>query len=200
MIKSVIFGNGFILAGMTENLKIEHIVFSDGQLDEEYYDCTFVKCDFSELQIADTVFDRCVFQDCNLSMTAFKGVLQDVSFVRCKMVGADFSAVGRTSGGLEFDRSVLDYGVFVRVKLRRTVFSGCMMRHASFDSADLAESSFGGTDLAGTSFLKADLRSCDFSEAYNFCMNPEHCRLCGAVFSESGLRGLVGHLKIKIKS
>lgn len=47
---------------MTENETFEKVDFHEMELDDEYYDCVFVACDFSKLVIRNTDFEKCEFR------------------------------------------------------------------------------------------------------------------------------------------
>ena len=57
---------------MTENRCFEKVDFSSLTGEEEFYDCRFVSCDFSEVLFREPLFERCEFQACNFSMTKFR--------------------------------------------------------------------------------------------------------------------------------
>lgn len=107
---------------MTENETFEKVDFHEMELDDEYYDCVFVACDFSKLVIRNTDFEKCEFRACNFTLASFKEALRDVAFADCKMTGADFTDIDRFSDGLVFENSHLDYASFVEARLRKTVF------------------------------------------------------------------------------
>ena len=92
---------------MTENETFEKVDFHEMELDDEYYDCVFVACDFSKLVIRNTDFEKCEFRACNFTLASFKGALRDVAFADCKMTGADFTDIDRFSDGLVFENSHL---------------------------------------------------------------------------------------------
>ena len=50
---------------MTENRCFEKVDFSSLTGEEEFYDCRFVSCDFSEVLFREPLFERCEFRgDC----------------------------------------------------------------------------------------------------------------------------------------
>lgn len=184
---------------MTENETFEKVDFHEMELDDEYYDCVFVACDFSKLVIRNTDFEKCEFRACNFTLASFKGALRDVAFADCKMTGADFTDIDRFSDGLVFENSHLDYASFVEARLRKTVFRGCKMYEGYFNDADMAESVFDRCDLERVSFVGTNLEKADFSTSFNFSTNPAMCKLKKAVFSRHGLEGLLAHLDIDIR-
>lgn len=183
---------------MTEDKKIEKLNFRETCLDNEYYKCTFESCDFSEMEIDNTVFEDCTFKLCNFSLAKLFGIFRDVKFTECKMLGADFTKIGKFATSFTFEKSRLDYVSFAGLKMRKTVFRDCNLSNAYFDEADISSSLFQNCDLSYTSFDNTNLEKVDFSTSYNFSINPVANRLKGAIFPENGLRGLVSHLNIKI--
>lgn len=173
--------------------------FNSGELEEEYLGCIFTACDFSNLVIGDTLFEECVFNDCNFTMTRFDGALREVSFVACKLTGADFSGLCHLSNTLSFKDCRMEYTLFVGTRLRKLKIKNCSLQNAVFDRADIAGSRFPECNLDGASFVGTHLEHVDFSEACNYTLRPGECHLQKTIFSESGLRGLVSHLNIVIR-
>lgn len=184
---------------MTENKIIEKILFTKNILDEEYENSIFTGCNFSNLVFDKTIFDTCQFRECDFSMAKFRITISSSKFIGCKMMGADFSNLNRFSSDISFYQSQLNYSDFTQIKLQNTYFKECKFYEALFDDADISKSVFERCDLERTSFVGTNLEKVDFSTAFNFSINPTTCKLKKAIFSESGLRGLVDHLKIEIK-
>ena len=107
---------------MTENRCFEKVDFSSLTGEEEFYDCRFVSCDFSEVLFREPLFERCEFQACNFSMTKFRNTLREIRFTDCKLMGTDFSGLKPFSSDLSFVRSRMDYANFSGVRLRKAVF------------------------------------------------------------------------------
>lgn len=184
---------------MTEECNIEKKDFKIHNLEKVYSRCIFTECEFSDLHITDIIFDKCKFVGCNFSLTKFNCVISDSKFRECKMTGADFSEISKLSGNLQFEKSILDYSIFIETKLRNTLFIECNIKEAYFDKADITASTFDKCDLERTTFGGTNLEKVDFRTAYNYSIIPENCRLKKTVFSEFGLKGLVEHLNIIIK-
>ena len=184
---------------MTEDKTIEKLNFTTNQLDDEYYNCIFEGCDFSNLFLDKTMFDTCEFKECDFSLTKFKQTISTTKFVECKMSGADFSNLNRFSSDISFYKSQLNYVNLSEIKLQNILFKECNLYEAIFDNADIAKSIFERSDLSRASFIGTNLEKADFSTAFNFSINPTSCKLKKAIFSESGLRGLVDYLDIEIR-
>ncbi|HIS34771.1 MAG TPA: pentapeptide repeat-containing protein [Candidatus Avirikenella pullistercoris] len=178
---------------------IEKTDFSVTELQDEYYNCTFIGCNFSNQTINNPYFEKCVFKQCNFTLAKFTGNLKDVRFIDCKTTGADFSGISKFSGIFHFEKSALNYVNFYGIKIRNCSFICCNLYEACFDEADLTSSVFDRCDLSRTSFFKTNLEKVDFSSAFNFSIDPSTNRLKKTVFSEQNLRGLVTHLDIVIK-
>lgn len=184
---------------MTEHQCFENIAFNASEADDEYHNCTFIGCDFSNRTILNTVFEKCTFRTCNLALSKWKNALREVTFTDCKLTGADLTEISKFSGDLTFVNSLLDYCNLTGTKLRRSRFSDCQIYEGYYDEADLSLSVFERCNLERSSFFKANLEKADFSSAFNFSINPDTCRIKKTIFSEYGLRGLVAHLDIEIK-
>ena len=75
-----------------ENETLKKVDFTARKLSKEYDCCTFIACNFENIQLANITFIECKFINCNLSnsklnYTAFKGVL----FEKCKLLGVNFN-------------------------------------------------------------------------------------------------------------
>ena len=184
---------------MTEGKKINNTELHKVGLDDFYLGCTFEACDFSEMTFRNVQFEECVFMRCNLSMTKLYCQLNDVQFVECKIVGTDFSGVGKFSTSFKFLKSNLSYASFIETKLIESCFEECSVIECDFTSADLSRSVFDRCDLSRTIFAETNLERANFETAYGFVINPNINRTNQMVISESELRGLVAHLNIVIK-
>ncbi|HML65160.1 MAG TPA: pentapeptide repeat-containing protein [Dysgonomonas sp.] len=178
---------------------IENINFNEIELDEEYYKCVFVSCDFSNRVIHSTSFDNCEFKQCNFTLVKFSDTLSDVKFIECKMTGVDFTAINKYSSSFFFEKSLLNYANFVAIKIRKTIFIDCNLQEAYFDNTDISLSVFDKCDLMGASFHETNLEKADFFTSYNFSINPSTNKIKKTIFSENELRGLLAHLDIVIK-
>lgn len=187
------------MINITENKIFENIDFKHNTLEDEYYNCTFRTCNFSNLSIYESRFNTCTFKDCDFSMTKFKSTLRDVTFNGCKMLGSNFTEVNKFSGGILFEHTHLNYSIFSATRLRKTIFRHCDLNEVYFDDADLSNSIFEHCNLERASFIGCNLEKTDFSTSYNFNIDPNSCKLKNAIFSEHNLRGLVEHLNIIIK-
>lgn len=184
---------------MTEDRTIEKQEFRQGGWDNEYYDCVFEHCDFSNLEIKDVYFENCRFRFCNFSLSKLWCNFRDAQFFECKMSGADFSGVSRLAVSFRFEKTNLSYASFIGVKMKSAKFVACSLNETYFDQADVSSSVFDRCDMERTSFYQTNLEKADFSTAFNFTIDPVSNRLKKAVFSVEGLKGLVSHLGIVIK-
>lgn len=184
---------------MTEAKKINNTELIRVGLDDLYLECTFEACDFSDMVLRNVQFEECVFIRCNFSMTKIFCKLNEVQFIECKIVGTDFSGIGKLSTAIRFIKSNLSYASFVEIKLRESRFSECTIVDCDFASADLSHSVFDRCDLSRSIFAATNLESADLETAYCFAINPTINRTNKIIVSESELRGLVAHLNIVIK-
>lgn len=185
---------------MAEAIDFQDIDFRITPLkDEEYYHCTFRNCIFEKLQLEYMDFESCQFISCNFTMTRFMNNLQDVQFSLCKMIGSDFSDLNQFSMDIHFKECFLDYANFFKKKLKGLQFEHCKLTEANFEEANIRQATFEYCDLERTSFSGCNLEKVDFSSSHNFAIDPNSCKLKGAIFSEYGLRGLVSHLNIIIE-
>ena len=68
-----------------EDKTIEKVDFSIEELETNYYECTFDKCNFSDKPIGRVIFEKCTFKECNLSLVKTSNTSWlDVLFTDCK--------------------------------------------------------------------------------------------------------------------
>ncbi|MCG4739790.1 pentapeptide repeat-containing protein, partial [Bacteroides intestinalis] len=109
-----------------ENQIIEKVDFAIDELEPNYYECTFDKCNFSGQSIGRVIFERCTFKECNLSLVkASNTSWLDVLFTDCKMTGINFTLSNRFGLSVEFRNCLLSYALFTEMKLKGTRFTRC---------------------------------------------------------------------------
>ncbi|SOD18014.1 pentapeptide repeat-containing protein [Pedobacter xixiisoli] len=181
-----------------EEIYYDDRVFSEADILEKgrrtthFNNCTFKKCDFSEVDFRSCNFTNCEFDGCNLSMVKFNDTgLDNVNFKNSKLVGTDFSVAKDFLFSVNFTDCILDYSTFVKKKNKKAKFIGCSLKGTDFSEADLTLAIFKRCDLSGTVFMRTILAQANLSEAYNFSIDPEQNNIRKALFSNSGLSGLL---------
>jgi len=120
----------------------------------------------------------------------------DVKFLDCKMTGIEFTNCNNYTLSLSFSQCNLQYATFRGLNLQGTQFEGCQMQGADFSEANLKSAFFNNCDLATAIFSKTNLEKADFSTAFNFDINPVYNKLRQAIFSRSGLEGLLSDFEV----
>ena len=116
-----------------EDKTIEKVDFSIEELETNYYECTFDKCNFSDKPIGRVIFEKCTFKECNLSLVKTSNTSWlDVLFTDCKMTGINFSLSNRFGLSVEFHNCLLSYALFTEMKLKGTHFIGCDLQNTDF--------------------------------------------------------------------
>lgn len=156
----------------------------------EFYECTFKNCQFNETVFQSCTFNECLFEECDLSMVRLPySKFQETQFKKSKLVGVNWTEVNWTHQGLlkkktvDFDECVLDYGVFIGLKLAEVQMRRCSARHASFEDVDLTGADCTKTDFADGRFIGADLTKADFTGARNYAINAQQTTLHKTKFS-----------------
>ena len=178
-------------------------IFENYQLNEEsteFNKCTFKSTIFSGQDLTKYEFIDCTFNSCDFSSSRFENlVLTRAKFICCKMIGIDFSKCSRYTFSATFDNCILNYCVFIKNNLKKTLFKKCIIREALFSESDLNYASFPECDLTATVFDKCDLMDCDFRTAENYSLNPSLNKIKNAKFSYPGVLGLLSYFKIIIE-
>ncbi|MCU0399592.1 MAG: pentapeptide repeat-containing protein [Algoriphagus sp.] len=166
----------------------------------EYESCTFVACNFSNLNFHGSSFENCTFRDCDLSNAkVFKVSFQNVKFERCKVLGVHFNTANAFLMEFQFEHCQLDYSNFFNLKLKKSQFKNCRLLEVDFSQAELQEANFQGSDLSGAVFDGTNLEKADFRDAVNYRIDPEINRIKGARFDLQGLPGLLVKWGIKVQ-
>ena len=178
-------------------------IFDNYHFDEdssEFSFITFTNSDFSKSNLRAYEFTDCIFSSCDFSMACFENILLTrVKFINCKLLGIDFGKCSKFGFSASFENCILNYCFFLRNNLKRTLFKNCILKEASFAEADLSSASFIECDLEGTVFEKCNLEGCDFRTAFNYSIIPSENRMKKAMFSYSGIPGLLKHYNIIIE-
>jgi fluoroquinolone resistance protein len=139
---------------------------------KEFYRCVFRQTKLQESSWRRTRLESCLFEDCDLTrLQPAELSARGVRFVRCKLMGTDWTDVGRYPE-LEFEECDLRYASFVGASLRQIRFLRCKASEANFIDVDLTEADFGGTDLTGSSFQNATLCRAKLHEASGVYFDP----------------------------
>lgn len=123
---------------------------------------------------------------------------QDVAWVDCKIVGADFFKCDPTFFTPTFKKSTLYCCNFSDLNLKNISFEVCKLKECYFTNACLKDAFFGESDLSGTIFHNTDLSKADFSTASNYYIDPRTNVLKNAKFSLPEAVGLLKGLDIKL--
>jgi len=189
----------YICGIMMENSTIRNRELHSEPFCDAYVECIFEQCSFLDIPIDKTVFEKCVFKDCDFSNSKFLCHFEDVRFIACKMIGADFSLIGKYSSNVKFLDCNLSFAYFAESKLKGSIFSNCLMHECDFSGADLSNSTFGNCDLSLAVFSNSNLVNADMESSFNYRISPVDNRVKGLTVSESGIRGLLSGFGIVIK-
>lgn len=165
--------------------------FADIRL-REFENCAFINCDFTACDFLGTTFTDSSFTGCNFKEAAINYVgLRDCSFQNCDFTSVNFAMVDQTIFEFRFDSCCLDFCQFYGLDLKRTTFANCSLIGADFMETILKEVLFDNCNLHQAVFLKANAEKADFYTSYNYDIDPDKTNIKRAVFSRSGLEGLL---------
>lgn len=175
-------------------------IFSKDELrGHEFEDCIFEKCDFKEAVLDYTKFVNCSFVSCDLSNVSMRNSrMRDCSFKLCKLLGMQWIHLDDLMNP-SFEESMLDYGNFTNLKLKKIKFMRCVLRDVDFSQADLSESLFKESDCLNARFQQTTLLKADFRGAINYLINPIENKLKGAKFSMPEAQGLLAGMGVVIE-
>jgi uncharacterized protein YjbI with pentapeptide repeats len=146
----------------------------------EFLRCTFTNVQLPDADLSGARFDDCLFNGCDLSRARATNVAaRGVAFVRCRLMGVDFSEL-RPTPSLVFEHCTLQYATFGPANLTGTRFVSCKLVEVNFFETRLAEADFTDSDLAGARFEGCDVRSAQFAGTRSFYIDPAKNVVSGA--------------------
>ncbi len=148
----------------------------------------FTRCVFRRVRLPESRWklcrlEDCRFEECDLTrMDPMSLLAAGVQFHGCKLLGVDWSALGRNPV-LSFESCDLRFASFVKLHLNRLSMKNCRTTGANFLQCHLTGADFDGTELTGTRFEGNDLTRADFSGAAGLYLDPKHNRTKGTRIS-----------------
>lgn len=124
---------------------------------------------------------------------------QEVTFIRCKLAGLNFSQISKILLSVKFLDSNLAFCNFPDLNLSDTKFVNCQLNGCDFLDTNLKNALFENTSLPGTQFDHCDLSGADFRSARDFVINLEGNKLDKAIFSLQGALTFLETLNIIIE-
>jgi fluoroquinolone resistance protein len=183
-----------------ENEHFDHLERKDGSLsDVSFYNCTFTRSSFEYTVLIDCLFEKCSFEDCNLSLVKIQGSkFIDTIFIRSKLLGINWSSLSGVFSA-SFQDCSLSSNVFVDMNLNKYKFSECILTEASFINTKLRYTIFENCDLNNCQFNNTDLSHASFETSRNYFINPSTNTLRKTIFSLPEAVSLLGNFDIILK-
>ncbi len=192
-----------MLEGSHSDERIEGVDLEPGATVRGAYfeGCVFLRCTFAEAVFNDCRFVDCRLESCDLRMVRFdQSVLANVTLVRCRCAGVDWTRARTMTLTLSFEDCQLDYSNFVGLKLARTRFIESSMREVDLRDTDLRQAVFKGSDLARAIVQNADLSGTDFTDSRNCALDAKHNRFRGTRVELETAHALLSDLGVKVPS
>ena len=103
-----------------DNIEFENKDFTNHGIPVgEYEDCSFVNCNFSQIDLSNFIFINCHFIGSNLSLVKLiNTVFREVVFKECKMIGLFFDKVNSFGLALSFEQCNLSNSSFYQTKIK----------------------------------------------------------------------------------
>ena len=178
----------------------QELDFSGQKVDNDYEECAFSSCNFSESKLNGVNFINCTFIDCNLSNAVLRNTsFQEATFQDCKLLGLKFSACSSFLLSLSFEKCMLDFSSFYQLNMSTSSFNGCRLKDVDFTQCNLSGVYLANCDLTGASFEDTNLHKADLSTAYGFSIDPQLNNVKQATFSRDGLAGLLTKYSLNIE-
>jgi uncharacterized protein YjbI with pentapeptide repeats len=166
----------------------ENLVLSGQELLQvEFEDCVFRYGDFSQVSFKQCYFSECHFVHCDMSlMQVMDSRFTGCKFEDCKVIGVDWTKAdwsGLTQVAPQFNHCVLNDSSFWGLKLESIMIHACDARDVDFREANLHAGDCGHTDFSQSLFRNSRLTEVDFSHARSFDIDVRVNDIKGAKFS-----------------
>ena len=166
----------------------------------EYEYCTFVNCNFNEVDLSYIIFTECEFENCNLSLVKMLDTaMHDVKLKSCKILGVHFEDCNDFSFSVHFNNCQLNLSSFYKCMLKNSSFIKSNLSEVDFTDTDLTLLVFTDCDFNAAMFENTNLFKSDLRTSFNYIINPETNNISKAKFSKSGLAGLLQKYDIVIE-
>lgn len=149
---------------------------------------TFEDCTFSRVNFNGSSFIRCRFLDCTFDQSDLSNLilmssdLKNVKFIDCKLVGVNWTAASVLMHST-WQNSILNYGNFSGLDLRKSMMQNCVAREADFAETNLSEANLKETDFTAARFANTNLTKSDLRQAKNYSIRPDSNKIKKAKFS-----------------
>lgn len=162
----------------------------DEQLSDEFQECVFKNCNFSESFVNNCAFYECKFYNCTVKNMTFKDCeILNCEFYSCNLIGINWDDFtdGKRDGisnpidklencfckfnsfcGLNFvkfnlKKSQIIESNFIRCNCKEVVFNGCNLEKTIFSECDLSKSDFRNTSGWEISLASNNVKGAQFS-------------------------------------
>jgi uncharacterized protein YjbI with pentapeptide repeats len=99
---------------------------------------------------------------------------------------------------VSFENCNLSHSSFFKTNFRKNLFKNLKLHEVDFTESDLSGSVFDNCDFNRATFENTNLEKSDFRSSFNYSIEPEKNRIRKAIFSLSGIPGLLGKYDIEI--
>lgn len=183
------------------DLEFKKIDFTKGiEKAMEYDQCTFLQCNFSEVNLSSRRFIDCDFIECNLSgATVDQTAFQNCQFKECKMLGVNFQNTNPFLLQVQFEGCQLSHSIFYKLSLKNTSFTGCELSHCDFSEAKLQNSNFNFSTFNRTLFDQTHLENSDVRETNGFYLDITNNFVTGLKIDKDSALGLLQKFNLKVE-
>lgn len=178
------------------SVKFENKIFENCQFtDSTFNEAKFIRCKFID----------CEFKTCNLSSAQFDQTsFSEVVFAESKLIGINWTRVKwpliKLSSPLKFYKSNISHSSFYELELSEIIIDECKAHDVDFREGDFSQASFVLTDLERSLFMHTKLYAADFTDAFNYHIDPMNNNIHKAKFSLPDALNLLNSFDIEIKN
>ena len=159
---------------------------------KEFEKCVFNDCNLSDFLFIGVAFIDCKFNNCILDKTKIgNSAFRTVIFENCEIKDVNFAMCDRFIFAITFKECTLDFSKFYALKIKSTTFYDCRLVAVDFMATDLTDVIFDNCDLYKCQFDKSIANKTNFKTSYNYTIDPNKTKLKKAIFSKSEVKGLL---------
>lgn len=166
------------------NKVFENINWEDKQIAGKTFErCRFYKCSLKGSFFDDCIFEKTVFEACDISLIKFKdSQFNEVTITDSKAIGIAWHAANNPLS-IHFIGSKISFSSFYGKSYKKGQFINCIAEEVDFTNCNLSQSNFEGTDCRNAIFTNTDLTQANFVGALNYSIDLVTNKVKKAKFS-----------------
>ena len=183
-----------------ESITFNKANYSNKEIEnKQFYKCIFDSCKFNDSIIKSCKFEKCIFNNCDLSLVKpMYSSFIDVKFVNTKMIGINWTEAAMPLD-IHLDNCILNYSSFYGLNLKKIQIKECTSKEVDYSEANMSKANLESTDLSKSKFHNTNLTEANFYNAINYSIDPNSNKLKKTIFSLPEAISLLNSFDILLK-